>query len=341
MNQSIPTLPLGKLSPAFLSQLLEKYTTGDETVIVGPKIGEDATVIDQGEFYLIAKTDPITFVTENIGFYAITINANDIACMGGIPRWFLVTILLPEALTSKEMVENIFSQLHAACQELDILFCGGHTEVTYGINRPILIGQMLGVVEKNALITSQNAQPGDDVLLTKGIAIEATSIIAREKGELLSGIYSENLVEKCKNFIHQPGISVLQDARLATQIGGVHAMHDPTEGGLAMGLHELAIAAGVGLKIFEHEIPVLPESKLLCDQYDIDPFGAIASGALLIAADPHYTNKIIEVFKENQVKIRNIGKVMPVEYGIKLIVNDREMDLPEYQQDEITKLFGK
>ena len=125
MNQSIPTLPLGKLSPAFLSQLLEKYTTGDETVIVGPKIGEDATVIDQGEFYLIAKTDPITFVTENIGYYAITINANDIACMGGIPRWFLVTILLPEAMTTTEMVEKIFSQLNMACRDLDILFCGG------------------------------------------------------------------------------------------------------------------------------------------------------------------------------------------------------------------------
>jgi len=340
MSQAIPTLPLGKLSPKFLSQLLEKYTTEDETVIVGPKIGEDATVIDQGEFFLIAKTDPITFVTEDIGYYTITVNANDIVCMGGIPRWFLVTILLPEALTTAELVEKIFSQLHTACQELDILFCGGHTEVSYGINRPILIGQMLGVVEKNSLITSQNVQPGDDILLTKGIAIEATSIIARQKGELLAGIYSEELVEKCKNFIHQPGISVLKDARLAIQVGGVHAMHDPTEGGLAMGLHELAMAAEVGLKIFEHEIPVLPESKLLCDQYDIDPFGAIASGALLIAADPHYTNKIIEVFKENQVLLRNIGKAMPVEYGIKLIVNDRELDLPEFHQDEITKLFG-
>jgi hydrogenase expression/formation protein HypE len=340
MNQSIPTLPLGKLSPAFLAELIDKYTTEDETVIVGPKIGVDATVIDQGEFYLIAKTDPITFVTENIGYYAITINANDIACMGGIPRWFLVTILLPEALTTTDMVEKIFSQLNAACEELDILFCGGHTEVTHGINRPILVGQMLGVVEKNSLITSQNAQPGDDVLLTKGIAIEATSIIAREKGELLSDIYSEDLVEKCKNFIHHPGISVMKDARLATQVGGVHAMHDPTEGGLAMGLHELAMAAGVGLKIFEHEIPVLPESKLLCDQYDIDPLGAIASGALLIVADKHYSNRIIEVFKENQINIRNIGKVMPVEYCVKLIINDREMDLPEYHQDEITKLFS-
>lgn len=339
MNDSISTLPLGKLSPSFLSELLDKYTRLDETVIVGPKVGEDATVIDQGEFFLVAKTDPITFVTENIGYYAININANDIACMGGIPRWFLATILLPEALTTKEMVEKIFNQLNMACQELDILFCGGHTEVTYGINRPIVVGQMLGVVEKESLINSQNARPGDDILLTKGIAIEATSIIAREKEARLGDIYSEDLVEKCKNFVHEPGISVLKDAKLATQIGGIHAMHDPTEGGLAMGLHELAIASGIGLKIFEQEIPILPESKLLCDQYDIDPLGAIASGALLIVADPHYSHDIIEAFKKNQINIENIGKAMPAEYGVKLIVNENEMDLPEFHQDEITKLF--
>ncbi len=339
MNDSNAMLPVGKLSPTFLAELLQKYTNEDETVIVGPRVGVDATVIDQGEFYLIAKTDPITFVTDNIGYYAININANDIACIGGIPRWFLVTILLPEGKTNQAMVDNIFAQLHAACQELEILFCGGHTEITYGIERPILVGQMLGVVEKNSLITSQNARPGDDVLLTKGIAIEATSIIAREKGELLKEIYSEDLVEKCKNFVQQPGISILKDASLAMQVGGVHAMHDPTEGGLAMGLHELAMSAGVGLKIYEHEIPIIPESKLLCDQYDIDPLGAIASGALLIVSDQHFTDKIMEAFKQNQITIRNIGKVMPLEYGVKLIVNESELNLPEFQQDEITKLF--
>lgn len=332
-------LPIGKLAPSFLSELLEKYTMEDETVVVGPRIGMDATVIDQGDFYLIAKTDPITFVTENIGYYAIHVNANDIACMGGIPRWFLATILLPEKRSNRFLVENIFSQLQTACQELDILFCGGHTEITYGLDRPILVGQMLGVAEKGWLVTGENVRPGDDVLLSKGIAIEATSIIAREKAEPLAQLYSTELVEKCRNFLYDPGISVIKDARLATQVGGVHAMHDPTEGGLAMGLHELAMATGLGLKIFEHEILILPESKLLCDQYDIDPMGAIASGALLIVVDPHFTGKIIENFRANQIEIRNIGKVMSVEYGVKLVIDNHEIDLPQFHQDEITKLF--
>jgi len=280
MNEPAKFLPLGKLKPGFLGELINKFTISDESIVVGPQIGVDATVIDQGDFYLIAKTDPITFAAEDIGYYAININANDIACMGGLPRWFLATLLLPEKATTEEMVRDIFSQVSSACKELDISFCGGHTEVTYGIDRPIVIGQMLGVVDKDSLIVSKNANPGDDILLTKGIAIEATSIIAREKGEMLVEIYSQELVEKCKNFIYEPGISVLKDAQLAVKTGGVHALHDPTEGGLAMGLHELSIATGCGIKINEHDIPILPEAKLFCDQYDINILGRHCFGCI-------------------------------------------------------------
>lgn len=341
MNESQPILPVGKLSPKHLSQLLAEYTTQDESVIVGPRVGIDATVIDQGDHHLIATTDPITFVTENIGYYTININANDIVCMGGLPRWFLATILLPAALTTEALVEKIFSQLNLACQELNINFCGGHTEVTHGIDRPIVIGQMLGTVAKDSLITPQNIRPGDDILLTKGIAIEATSIIARERGDRLRQIYSDELVEKCKNFIYAPGISIVRDALLALQTGEVHALHDPTEGGLAMGVHELAVAGQVGIKIFENEIHIFPESKLLFDQYEIDPLGAIASGALLIVVDQHSTYKMFDVFRENQIKIKNIGKIMPIESGVKLVTNEKEIDLPEFHQDEITKLFSQ
>ena len=194
-------------------------------------------------------------------------------------------------------------------------------------------------MDKDSLISGKNVTPGDDILLTKGIAIEATSIIAQEKSEKLAEIYSDDLVDKCKNFIYHPGISVLNDSRYVMQVGGVHAMHDPTEGGLAMGLHELATATGFGMKIFEDEIPILPESKLLCDQFNIDPMGAIASGALLVVVDPHYAQKIIDDFRQKQILIKNIGKIMASEYGVKLIGNESEIDLPEFHQDEITKLF--
>ena len=183
-------LSLGKLPIELLSELIAKYPgRRSDRVVVGAKVGEDAAVIDFSETYLVVKTDPITFVSEDIGWYALNVNANDIATMGAEPRWFLATVLLPEGSSTPELVEEIFSSIHRAASSLGIAVCGGHTEVTYGLDRPVISGTMLGEVPKDRLVRSDGAGPGDVIILTKGLAIEATSIIAREKREdLLSEI---------------------------------------------------------------------------------------------------------------------------------------------------------
>lgn len=333
------SLPLGKLKLEHLQRLLQKYTSLDERVLIGSKVGEDAAVIDFGETYLVAKTDPITFVADDIGWYTIVINANDIATRGAIPKWFLATILLPEQRTTDEMVETIFAQLSKACHQYQITFCGGHTEVTYGLDRPIVIGQMLGEVEKGKLVQTSNARPGDDILLTKGIAVEATSIIARVKHQELRETYSADFLQSCMEFIHTPGISIVEEALAAVQFGKVTAMHDPTEGGLATGLHEIAEAAGVGLQIEYDAIHIFPETEQLCQKYGLDPLGVIASGSLLLTAAPQDTPKIAEGLKEKGVHTNVIGKVVPAQEGRNLCKKNALISLPIYHQDEITKIF--
>ena len=341
MKDTQDFLSTGKLPHDLLFKLIERYTINTQEVVIGSKIGVDAAAIDIGDKYLLAKTDPITFVTDEIGYYTININANDIACMGGLPRWFLATLLLPEGKTTEEMVENIFSQLSTACKTLDIAFCGGHTEITYGIDRPIVIGQMLGEVAKDKLVASSNVQIGDDILLTKGIAIEATSIIAREKGEELTELFSKELTEQCKDYIYDPGISVLKEAKIAMQYDDIHAMHDPTEGGLAVGLYELSKAAEAGVKIEYDMIDILPECKLLCDVYQLNPLGLIASGALLIVCKPSVSHLLMDVLEQNGINTSKIGKIMPPDYGLKMISYDgEEWELPYFPQDEIVKFFN-
>ncbi|MBN2009620.1 AIR synthase family protein [candidate division KSB1 bacterium] len=330
----------GKLPHDVLNRLINKYTSTINDVVIGSRIGMDATVIDWGDRYLVAKTDPITFVTDEIGFYAININANDIACMGAIPRWFLATLLLPEQGTSEKMVERIFQQIATAAREHNIAFCGGHTEVTYGINRPVIIGQMLGEAPKDKLIGLQKAQPDDDILLTKGIAIEATSIIAREYGNDLTDAFSIDFVKQCQNFIHTPGISVLKEAAIATQFDEVHALHDLTEGGLAVGLFELAKASGTGLRVECDMVDIFPESKLLCDIYELDPFGAIASGALLISCAPSVSHDLLSELEKQNISGCKIGKILAPEFGIKMISYEgTEQNLPYFERDEIIKLY--
>ncbi|MBN1936873.1 MAG: hydrogenase expression/formation protein, partial [Anaerolineae bacterium] len=254
--------PVGKLPPENLARLLHKYTFSlpDDRVLVYPGVGEDAAVIDIGDRWLVAKTDPITFATDEIGWYAVNVNANDIAAAGGTPRWFLSTLLLPQAKTDEALAERIMAQIAAACRTLDVVPCGGHTEITYGLDRPIVVGMMLGEIEPGRLIHTGGMQVGDEIVLTKGAAVEGTAIMALEKAADLQGRFSADFLARCRGFLHDPGISVLREAQIAVQNATVHAMHDPTEGGVATGLWELAAASGVGLEVDEAAIPVFEET---------------------------------------------------------------------------------
>ncbi|MDZ7294789.1 MAG: AIR synthase family protein [candidate division KSB1 bacterium] len=332
-------LQVGKLPQELLGRLLARYTGRDERLVVGPAIGVDATVIDFGDRYLVAKTDPITFVAEEIGYYAVVINANDVACMGARPRWFLATILLPEHGADYALAEKIFAQLADACAALEVVLCGGHTEITTGLDRPIVVGQMLGEVSKERLVSSAGLRPGDHLILTKGVPIEGGSIIARERGQELSELFGRELVERCRNLIFSPGISVVRDVAIACDAGTVHALHDPTEGGLLTGLWEMATASSVGLEIDEQRIPILPECKILCDQYGLDPLGTIASGALLIGAPGGESSRIVAALQAAGIEARVIGRAVEAERGLVMRRGDELVPLSPFAQDEIAKLF--
>jgi len=332
-------IPIGKLPAEHLARLLARYARPDPRLIVGARPGEDAAVIDMGERYLIAKTDPITFATDEIGWYAVNVNANDVACAGGAPRWFLATLLLPEGKTDAELVDTIFAQMAEACARLDVTLAGGHTEITYGLDRPVIVGQMLGEVAPDRFVATAGVRPGDDILLTKGVAVEATAIIAREKEGELARVFDAGYLARCRNFLHEPGISVVRDAQVAQAAGVVHAMHDPTEGGLATGLWEMSIAAGVGLEIGEAAIPILPETAALCTQFDLDPLGVIASGALLIACPPTETRPILDALHEEGISATCLGRAVEGGQGCTLLGSGSRRPLPSFARDEIARLF--
>jgi hydrogenase expression/formation protein HypE len=332
-------LKAGKLPPEILADLLSRLPVADPRVVVGPRVGEDAAVIEFGDRYLVAKTDPITFATDDIGWYAVHVNANDIATMGAEPRWFLATLLLPEGTRTSRALA-IADQLARGCRELGIALVGGHTEVTVGLDRAIVIGQMLGEVARDALVTSAGARPGDAVLLTKGYPVEATSILARECREtLLRHGLDEAALDRAAAFLYDPGISVVREARLAAGLRAATAMHDPTEGGLATGLRELAAASGVGLRIHRDRLPLLPEAVPLCAALGLDPLGCIASGALLLTCRPTDTDRLLAAYAEQHIPCAAIGAVTEPEAGLVLVDGETEAELPAFERDEIARLF--
>jgi len=336
----IRNLPIGKLPAPLLSTLLTNFSCSDDSVIIGPRPGEDAAVIDLGTQYLVATTDPITFATNDIGRYAVHVNANDVACCGAIPRWFLATVLLPEG-ASEELAATVFAQIRAAADELSVTVVGGHTEVTIGLQRPLVVGQMMGLVAPQDLITTGGAKPGDDLILTKAIALEGTAILAAEKSCDLKDLLSSVEINDCTSLTITPGISVVDDALTARNTGGVHALHDPTEGGLATGLAELAEASKVGLLVVESSIPKVPHCADICAHFGLDVMGLIASGALLMANAPSHTRTIVDALSEKGIPATVIGSVTDYTAGCKLVRDDGTVRaLPSFARDEITKVLG-
>lgn len=333
-------LPVGKLRAETLQAVFDKHPIRDPRVVVGPRVGEDAAVIDLGDRYLVATADPITFVTDQPAWYALQVNANDVAVRGARPRWFLATLLLPEGHTTDEMVSALFAELAEACAEMEVALVGGHTEVTHGLDRPIVAGTMLGEVPKDKLVTTGGARVGDAVVLTKGVPLEGAAIIAREReAEARARGVPAAALRRARAFLRRPGLSVLPEAEIACELAEVHAMHDPTEGGIATALVELADAAGVGLRIDRDRITVLPEGRALCEAFGLDPLGTIASGALLMTLAPADAGIVIHALARESIDCHFIGQVVPREQGVMLVDGTRQWPVPVFAQDEISKLF--
>jgi len=328
--------PLGKLPPDVLAAILARHPITDPRVLIGPRPGEDAAVIDLGGQLLVAKTDPITFASDEIGWYVVNVNANDIATMGAKPVWFMATLLLPQGQTTRDLVERIFDQINQACAALGVALVGGHTEITFGIDRPIVIGSMFGLCDRDRLVTTSGAQAGDALIVTKGFPIEATAIIAREKRDMLAATFPADFLDRCADFLHHPGISVVRDAEIATLAGRVHAMHDPTEGGLATGLWEMADASGKRLTV-DSDNALLEDAQKVCVAVGVDPFGAIASGSLLMAVHPDDMAAITAALAAEDIAAFAIGRV---DVGPAEVFDlPRLAPLRRPARDEIVKLF--
>ncbi len=336
-------LPAGKLPQNFLEALLERFIRHDKRVIVNAGIGRDAAVIDVGAPHtlLVAKNDPITFVGEDAAWYALHVNANDIACLGGAPKWFLATLLFPHGATSPAAVAKCFAQISAACRKLGVTLCGGHSEVTPGIDRPLTIGFMLGEVARDRVLRPENIRQGDAVALSKGLGIEATSIIAREKKAIIVQEYGDAVAKSCLKYLEKPGLSVLPEARLAKEIEGIHALHDPTEGGLNAALHELAKAANVGLIIDLKLIPMPTEAKLLCDHFDLNILSVISSGALLVCGTEEACQKFVSECHRKKIVAEIIGKVVKADEGLQYREGRKRFPIPRPRRDEILKIVTR
>ena len=335
---------MGFVSGKVPNEVLEKIVFKNlgakrNDVVLSSSIGEDAAIVKAGKEILAVSSDPITGAEKWLGWLAVHVSANDIATRGVQPCWFNSIILLPKNST-KELIETICTQMDKAAQQLNVSIIGGHCEVTPGIDHPIVTGCAIGVAENGKYVTCGGAKIGDKIILTKGTGIEGTAILASDRRKELLTIFDENFLNRAESYFEK--ISVVNDAITAFRTGGVSAMHDPTEGGVAGGLHELADAADVGFNVYEEKIFVPKETNKICEYFGVDPLQLISSGSLLVVAEKEKAEEIIRALTGNGVQASIIGEIAEAGLGRNLVTKAGEkIELVRPGSDHLWKALEK
>jgi len=332
--------PTGKVpSDALRRVVFSRLGVPCDRLLQGPGVGEDAAVLDMGDRVLVVATDPITGAVGSVGWLVVHVNANDVASCGARPLWFLCATLLPEGADAA-LLEEIMGEMDTACREVGVSLVGGHTETTPGLDRPILAGFMVGEAAKEEYVTTGGALPGDKVILTKSAGVEGTAVLARDLAAVLRGRVRQEVLQRAESMIRS--ISVVPEAMKAVEVGGVHSLHDPTEGGVLNGLWEMAEAAGVGVAIREEAVPVAPETRAICDALGIDPLKLLGSGALLIAAEVGKAGEIVSALRSIGVKASVIGEVTSRSEGRVLIGRDgSRVSIEAVDQDHLYRVLDE
>jgi len=274
-------MEIGKIPENILKRsVMRQLKTKRPEVVVGSGVGEDCAAIRlEADEEFVLSTDPITGTAKDIGNLAVLVTTNDLASAGATPVGIMLTVLLPPD-SEEATLREIMQQVNAACEVADIQVIGGHTEVTDVVNQPVISVTGVGKVKRGGMISTGGATPGMDLVATKWIGIEGTSIIAKEKEAELRSHFPDVIVDAAIGM--DAYLSVQKDGQIAAACHAA-AMHDVTEGGIFGALWEMAEASGVGLDVELSRIPIRQETVELCEYYDLNPYQLISSGCMLIA----------------------------------------------------------
>lgn len=298
-----------------------------EDVRIRSGIGEDCSVINFGDYECVVSTDPITGAEKNSGKLAVNINCNDIASCGVEPIGILVTILAPEN-SSLEDIKNVMKEIGEETKKLNVEILGGHTEVTRAVNKMVISCTVIGKGAKNSAVATSGAKENDDIIVTKSLCLEGTSIVANDYEDKIGSILSYDEIIEAKGYLNS--LSVVKEGTIAGKFG-VNSMHDITEGGVLGALWEVANASNLGFKVYKEKMPVSSITKKICKKYSIDPLRFISSGSMLITTK--HGDKLVNILKKEGIESVIVGKMVK-KNGV-LVDEDIEREVLPPERDEL------
>ena len=328
-------MKIGKLpEPILIRSVLKQVKHRREEVLVGPAVGQDCAVVQvESDEVLVMSTDPITGTVKDLGSHSIHITANDLAASGAEPIGVMLTVMLPDTVEEPE-VKKMMQEAEATCKKLNMEVLGGHTEITNVVRQPLISVTGVGKIKKSRVITTLQVQPEQDIVVTKWIGLEATTILAKEREEELRKRFPAGIVDTAIGF--DRFLSVVPESRIAME-HGVTAMHDITEGGVFGALWEMASGAGVGLEVDLKKIPIRQETVEICQYFDLNPYQIMSSGSMMIAADDGH--ELVRKLEKAGIHAAVVGRTNAGNDRILRNGEDvRYLDKP--QPDELYKVLG-
>ena len=318
-------MKVGKITADELEEtVLDKIKYYRNDVLVHAGIGEDSAVVDFGDEVLVISSDPITGAVENLGYISVHITCNDIAATGARPIGLQIVLLIPDS-SDKETIENIIGEIHDTATKLDVEILGGHTEILSSIQKPLIIITGIGKTDKDKYVATGGAEDGDEIILTKGMGIEGTYILANDYIDLLleKGV-SKDIIDKAQKSGNK--LSVLSEGLVAAD-NNATGLHDITEGGLFGALEEMSRASGKGFEVEKDKLKASKETREICEVLNLKPESLLSSGSMLITASPQNSKNIINILEKKGIKawmigkIKNKGKYLIDKFGNKIEFN--------------------
>ena len=328
-------MKIGKLpEPVLIRSVLKQVKHRREEVLVGPAVGQDCAALEVGEDeVLVMSTDPITGTAKDLGHHSIHITANDLAAAGADPVGVMLTVMLPDTVEEPE-IRKMMHDAEETCEKLHMEILGGHTEITNVVKQPLISVTGVGKMKKENLRTVSQIRPDQDIIVTKWIGLEATTILAKEKEDELKKRFPAVLIDTAKDFDQY--LSVVPESRIAVE-HGVSSMHDITEGGVFGAFWEMASGAGVGLEVDLKKIPIRQETVEICNYFGVNPYQIMSSGSMMIVADDGH--ELVRKLEQAGIHAVVVGRTNSGNDRILRNGEDvRYLDKP--QPDELYKVMG-
>jgi hydrogenase expression/formation protein HypE len=330
---------MGKLSDKELRKLLGCIRK-DEHVLVPPMVGYDAGVHLMDGMYVVVSTDPCTGVPEEwFGWLLINYAASDVALFGAQPQFCTINLLGPRP-TNPKVFQKAMKQTCKAADELGIAIVRGHTGMYDSLKDLLGVCTVYGTVKPEGLITPGNAKAGDLLLCTKPLGLETITNLSLTHAKLAQRLFGAEKQRELAKLVHMQ--SCVREALWLARFGGVHAMHDATEGGLVAALNELAEASKLGFHVDWQKVPISKEVATLQKHFklsDEQVLSISSTGTILAAAAPEAQKKVEKTLRDLGLSAAFLGELTEHKERV-LVRGGSEAAFPSVADDPYTMLLG-